>query len=288
MKKNLKTLSVFTMIIMFVIIGVSPVQAATKASLKSKLERATDQTIRKFYYTDLNNDGKKEAVGITSKEEDEFGYVEANMWYVSGSRCTLFETCKLSLYPETIRFYKVKGTKMLCCSSGAGGSGWHTYAWVFDKNGAKKVENAMAGVYQMKGNEFAVFDSRFDALVDGIGHTWNQYYSKWDGKKLVEYGGLEISQSQLKKAKNGSKILKEVKKYGEVQSMYYRANGMIFINLCDGYSNTNVALKLKNGKLAYYDYGNGGETSLQKATGEGVIYKSITSCVKYPKKFPLD
>lgn len=42
--------------------------------------------------------------------------------------------------------------------------------------------------------------------VDGSGHTWNIYFSKWDGKKLVEYGGLEITEDQLKKAKNRSRI----------------------------------------------------------------------------------
>ena len=80
--------------------------------------------------------------------------------------------------------------------------------------------------------------------ADGTGHTWNRYFSRWDGEKLVEYAGLEISEEQLRKAKNADRILDDVKVYGEIQSIYYRANDMVFINLSDGLLNRNVALEL--------------------------------------------
>lgn len=278
--------------VMFVLSGISTAQAATRASLRGKLERATDEKIREFYYTDFNGDGKKEAVAVTSKEKEELGYERAKVWYLSDDACDVFyKSGDDYLYDGTIRVYKLKGTRMLCYDVGAGGSGYTAYAWVFDKTGPKAVANAMSGVRQVKGSEFVILDSRYDGAANGTGHTWNQYFARWDGERLVEYGGLKISRAQLKKAKNAEKILKDVKTYGKIQSIYYRANGMVFINLCDGSLNRNVALTLKDGKLSYYDYGNGGtgrETALEKATGDGIIHRSITTCVKYPKKFPLE
>lgn len=48
-------------------------------SLKSKLTKATSETIREFYCDDMNGDGEKEAVGITSKTIGEFGYFDAKV-----------------------------------------------------------------------------------------------------------------------------------------------------------------------------------------------------------------
>lgn len=126
--------------------------------------------------------------------------------------------------------------------------------------------------------------------ADGTGHTWNRYFSRWDGEKLVEYAGLEISEEQLRKAKNADRILDDVKIYGKIQSIYYRANDMVFINLSDGLLNRNVALELAGDTLKYFDYekpGTGAETDLEKATNDGIIYESVTSCVMYPDKYPL-
>ena len=126
-----------------------------------------------------------------------------------------------------------------------------TQAWVFDSDGAKEVENVLEGISQLSENEFMVTSSAYDGSTDGTGHTWNHYFSRWDGEKLVEYGGLAISEEQLRKAKNADQILDDVKIYGEIQSIYYRANGMVFINLSDGLSNRNVALELAGDTLKY-------------------------------------
>ena len=290
MRRNVKSIGTISLIVALLLgIFYNPinVQAATKISLKSKLEATTSSPIRDFFYEDLNGDGKKEAIGITSEEEDELGYLDARVWYVTGSKCVAFANCKgWALYPDSIQLHKLKGTRMLTFHVGAGGSGWITYLYTFDKNGAKEVDNAMAGIEYLGKNKFMVYDSQFDAFKDGSGHTWNAYYSKWDGKKLVEYGGLKITQDQLKKVKNGSKILKEIKKQGKVGTIYYRANNLIFVNYTTDDSNYNVTLKLKDGKVSYYSKDSIGKITLEQATNPGVIHKSITSCVKYPKEFP--
>lgn len=264
------------------------VQAATKTSLKKKLQATTSVPIRKFIYEDLNRDGEQEALAITSRDVDDLGYTDAKIWYVTNNICKMIESCDgWALYPDSVQKYKVKNTWIFTCQAGAGGSGWLTYAFSFEGQGAHRIEDVGVGLRYLGNNEFTVSDSRFDACTDGSGHTWNQYYSRWDGEKLVEYGGLEISKAQLKKVKNGSSILKQIQKKGKIGNIYYRANGLIFVNYQSDEQNHNVALKLKNGKVSYYDQGGYGKTKMERATQSGVIYKSITSCVKYPKRFPI-
>jgi hypothetical protein len=265
------------------------VQATTKSTLKSVLEKQTSDTIQKFICKDFNGDGKNEAVAITSKSKDDLGYSDAKVWYITKAKCTLLADCSgWALYPHTVKTYKVKGTRLFTFDIGAGGSGVMVYAYAFDKSGAREVDNVGSDSITYLGkNKFIIYDSRFDAFKDGSGHTWNAYYSKWDGKELVEYGGLEITQSQLKNAKNGAKILKQIKKKGTIGKIYYRANNLISVNYTTSDANYNVTLKLKNGKVSYYAQGQSGKISLAKATEPGIIYPSITSCVKYSKKFPL-
>ena len=264
-------------------------KAATENTLRNKLKENTSETIREFVYADMNGDGKKEAIAITAKSEGDFGYTDAKVWYVTSTACKKIVACEgWELYPDSFNVYKLKKTRMVTFHAGAGGSGWLTYAYTFNGNQANEVKNIGEGITYLGKNQFEVIDSQFDALVDGTGHTWNKYYSKWDGKKLVEYGGLKITQAQLKKAKNGAKILKQIKKQGKVGNIYYRANGMVFINYTTKDANYNVALKLKNDTLTYYYTDDAyGTTKLEKATNGGIIYKAITNCVKYPKKFPV-
>ena len=264
-------------------------KAATENTFRNKLQENTSETIREFVYADMNGDGKKEAIAITAKSEGDFGYTDAKVWYVTSAACKKIVACEgWELYPDSFNVYKLKKTRMVTFHAGAGGSGWLTYAYTFNGNQANEVKNIGEGITYLGKNQFEVIDSQFDALVDGTGHTWNKYYSKWDGKKLVEYGGLKITQAQLKKAKNGAKILKQIKKQGKVGNIYYRANGMVFINYTTKDANYNVALKLKNDTLTYYYTDDAyGTTKLEKATNGGIIYKAITNCVKYPKKFSV-
>lgn len=264
---------------------------AGETALRDKLEHVTDDEICDFIYTDLNRDGQNEAVAITSQTTDELGYSHAKAWYITDQECDLFDNMgDAAVYPDTVYLYELPNTRMLCYTYGWGGSGSVAQAWVFDESGAEEVENVLEGLSPLSEDEFMVTSSAYDGSTDGTGHTWNRYFSRWDGEKLVEYGGLEISVEQLREAEHADQILDDVKAYGEIQSIYYRANGMVFINLSDGSQNRNVALTLNKDTLSYFDYGESGagkETALEKATADGVIQESVTSCVAYPDKFPL-
>lgn len=101
---------------------------------------------------------------------------------------------------------------MVTFNVGAGGSGGLSYAYIFKGNQAYTVDGIGDEITYLSKNQFEITDSRFDNFKDGSGHTWNKYYAKWDGTKLVEYGGLKISQTQLKKATNGGIIHKAITK----------------------------------------------------------------------------
>ena len=289
MKRKSKIVMIVALIGILLMIPVQT-KAATQNSLRSKLEANTSETIRKFIYADMNDDGKKEAFAITSKYEEELGYLNAKIWYVTQSTCQEIVSCDgWYLYPDSVKIYKLKKTKMVTFNVGAGGSGELSYAYIFKENQAYTVDGIGDKITYLGKNQFEITDSQFDNFKDGSGHTWNKYYAKWDGTKLVEYGGLKISQTQLKKAKNGAKILRQIKKKSRIGSIYYRANGMVFVNYTTEDANFNVALKLKNGILTYYYKDDAyGTTKLEKATNGGIIHKAITKCVKYPKKFPVE
>ena len=194
MKRKCKSI-VIMLIMLITILFICPTytKAATENTLRNKLKENTSETIREFVYADMNGDGKKEAIAITAKREGDFGYTDAKVWYVTSAACKKIVACEgWELYPDSFNVYKLKKTRMVTFHAGAGGSGWLTYAYTFNGNQANEVKNIGEGITYLGKNQFEVIDSQFDALVDGTGHTWNKYYSKWDGKKLVEYGGLKM------------------------------------------------------------------------------------------------
>lgn len=286
-----KKIEIFMIVLMLLVTSFVPidVKAASKSSLRAKIKSVTSEKICKIYYKDFNGDGKKEAIGITSNYPDEEGLGYAKVWYVTDRVCKKFAETNGEIYTSSIQFFKLKGTIMFSYCDGGGGPAWGAYGYTFQGDTVLSVKNIGYGAPDYLGNnKFVIYDSQYDASKDGSGHTWNKYYSKWDRKKLVEYGGLKITQAQLKKAKNGAKILRQIKKQGKVGNIYYRANGMVFVNYVADGQNYNVSLKLKDGVLSYYvSKGAYGQTKLEKATSEGIIHKSISQCVKYPKKFTL-
>ena len=290
MKRKSKIVMMIVALVGILLMIPVQIKAATQNSLRSKLEANTSETIRKFIYADMNGDGKKEAFAITSKNEEELGYLNAKIWYITQATCKKIASCDgWYLYPDSVKMYKLKKTRMVTFNVGAGGSGELSYAYIFKENQVYTVDGIGDKITYLGKNQFEITDSQFDNFKDGSGHTWNKYYAKWDGAKLVEYGGLKISQTELKRVKNGAKILRQIKKKGKIGNIYYRANGMVFINYTTEDANLNVSLKLKNGILTYYYKEDAyGTTKLEKATNGGIIHKKITKCVKYPKKFPVE
>ena len=272
--------------------------AASKSSLKKKLQNKTSQTIYIFRYADLDRHGTKEAVALTADSIDEYGgYFRAKLWYISDKKCYCFySSSDLGIYNldfegDMPMLWKVKNAYLFKVEVGAYGSGSMSLVWRFTKKGARKVKVPGMDLIYRGNNKFYISDSAFDAMSDGTGHTWKRYYLYWNGKKFIEYGGIRITETQLQKAKGASAILKAIRKKGRIQKIYYRSNGIININYRDyttktDWINYNVTLKLK-GKKVTYDTSiyPSGKTKLDKATDSGVYGKAISRSAKYPKNF---
>lgn len=234
------------------------VNAASKSSLKKKLQNKTSQTIHIFRYADLDRHGTKEAVALTADSIDEFGgYFNAKLWYISDKKCYSFYSgsCIYKFEANMPILWKVKNAYLFKVEVGGYGSASKSLVWRFTKKGARKVKVPGMDLIYRGNNKFYISDSAFDAMSDGTGHTWKRYYLYWNGKKFIEYGGIRITETQLQKAKGASAILKAIRKKGRIQKIYYRSNGIININYRDyttktDWSNYNVTLKLK-GKKSY-------------------------------------
>lgn len=268
--------------------------ASTKSQLKSTLRQSTTETIRKIYYKDFDKDGKKEAIAITSKEKDNLGYVFGKVWYVNSKQCQCLGESTFSIYKENIKLCKVKKGYILYFESGAGGSSTKSNAYFLGKNAASELSNVYCGIKYQGKNKFTQVEDTFDGMYDSginglIVHTYKQYWFYWNGREMIEYGGIKISQKQLERKKGGKAVLKKIKKEkGKVTSIYYRSNKIININYKVGkkdYSNYNITMKLSKGKLKYCKINNYGKNSFEKARDSGVYIANLSANVNYPKKF---
>ena len=63
------------------------------------------------------------------------------------------------------------------------------------------------------------------------GHTWKDYWFYWDGESFREYGGVKITEKQLRNCEGAAAILDAIKAEGEsINDIFYRGNGIININ----------------------------------------------------------
>lgn len=265
--------------------------------LRNKLANKTSQKVYLFYYENLDLQGTREAVALTADGRDGYGgYLNANLWYVSNRKCSRFYSSAIvyGFKDGGPKLWKLKNTYMLNLETGGYGSGYASHAWVFTKNGAQSVVVPGMGITYKKNNQFCIGSSAYDASSDGTGHTYKNYYFYWNGKKFVEYGGIRITQAQLKTAKGAADVLKAIEKNGNITDIFYRSNGIVNINYrkydpyMSHWNNYNVTLKLKGGKVVYDTSVNPYQTSkLDKATYYGIYKGAISNDAKYPEKFTL-
>lgn len=269
------------------------VYASTKNELLEVLSNKTSEVVCKSFYCDMNQDGENELLAITSengKDEEYNCAFEGHIWYVDKKKCNMVYSAKYGIYLESVKLWSVKNAKILHIEDGTRGTSSVQKAWSFIKGKIQVLKIGEGGISRASKDQFYIYDDQYDAMYDGaayVGHTWNKYYAKWNGKKLIEYGGIKISKKTLLKVKGANKIIKEIENIGKITSIYYRANNIININYLieegEMISYYNVALSLKNKKVKYAD----SYSNLQEASARGVIKKAITKSASYPKKFPI-
>lgn len=214
------------------------------ASLRELLTRTLgDNDIAQFDYGDYDGDGTREAFALVSDGVWDEDGVEGEIWFVNPDGCTRLHDMDSYLGVGRIGV----GPCLYTAEIWYGGSGSTSAVWGVDGSaGAVALGDGFEGI---EGgdipNEFHMYPSAFDLCPDGTGHTWKRYYFFLDGLELKEYGGRQITRQSLEEYDGAAEILEDAEAEGwQIGEIYYRANGVINVNLHDEWSNDNLTLRV--------------------------------------------
>ncbi len=257
--------------------------AVGKEELLNKVGEKTKEALGEVIYADFDGDGKKEVFVLTKENAD--GFIK-ELWFASEKEVKELVKGEFDIYGFMPAKISRKQT-LVIAELGAGGSG--STSRVYKVNSGKAVRVAedlhLEGMKHIKGRNFAIFPSAFDAeQYDSddftVGHTYKKYYLKWTGKTFTDYKVKKISKAEFMAYENGADTIKKIEALGyKIDIIYKRANGIININAskkeADLKSYDNVSLSLKNNKVEvlYNGYGDKGGNIIEYSSYGG-IYES--------------
>ncbi len=156
--------------------------------------------------------------------------------------------------------------------------------WTVDGGSPRSMNLSGWGQYFHVDDEgnICMLHSVYDGASDLTGHSYKPYYFYFDGHDFVEYGAVPITLSQFLTCRGAGEILKEIENDGmTVDSILYRKNGLIHLNLhqayehSQGYSNIYRTLRLEEGRMTLIDQ------------NMGYYLAAMTGIpVEYPTDFP--
>ena len=212
-----------------------------------------------FEYGDYDGDGLYEAFAFQGKKSED-GFYIGQLWYVSPIRCQPL------LVDEDYQFLSLKkigvGAPMLFrAEQSYGGSKSRSFLWGVSRSQAvdlsdRHYEGVTSG--EIAG-EFYMYLSAFDIMTDGTGHTYKPYYFFLDDDLVMkEYGGIEISEQDLRMFKGADEILAEREGKGyRLINIIYRANHIININFRDGSRNRYVTVRYDDDSVTFIEEDDG-------------------------------
>lgn len=224
----------------------------SEASLRELIGySAPDSTIDRFYYGDYDGDGIFEAFALLNEEDLEYA-IGGDLWFASPLFCNALQTGKSYCDFEQCGS---RAPILFTAEEYYGGSGSTSHLWtVIDSAPVEVNLGGFEGFSVNERGEFVCYPSEFDACTDGTGHTWKAYYFKLDGLTLVEYGGIYIERAQLEQYQGAAEILSAAEAKGyRVGEIIYRDNGVINVNLCNGFNNDNLTLRIGDDGLSVWD-----------------------------------
>lgn len=215
-----------------------------EAALRELLVRTSGvYDIAQFDYGDYDGDGTREAFALVSDGEWGDDGIEGEIWFVSPDGCRRLHGADSYLGVGRIGV----GPCLYAAEIWYGGSGSTSAVWgVNGSAGAVALGDGFEGI---EGgdvpNEFYMYPTAFDLCPDGTGHTWKRYYFFLDGLELKEYGGRRITRRSLEQLGGAAEILAAAEAEGwRIGEIYWRANGVINVNLHDEWSNDNLTLRV--------------------------------------------
>ena len=281
----------------------------SETGYKRYLENLIEDDIVFSYYNDYDGDGLCEMFALVgskgdsestepSSDEDEDDMMKfqadnlyGKIWFVSKDGAMEIESDEIE-YWSSPKSFLIGGHSFIAFEEYAT-TGSRTFIWGV-QDGRPYQPNISGKVYGMNVNEYDELEgisSTYDASIlktDTFmcGHTWKKYYFYFDGNNFREYGGITINVDDLLRIPDTKKIVDELdSNLYKIDSIYYRDNGIININISKENENTidyaNITLRYDGNTFDiipsnYGDYHNLG------------IYEKafIPAIATYPDKFP--
>ena len=241
---------------------------------------------------DFDGDGTEEAFYLGGGYYDNYLYagqtIYTQLWYADATGATRLETANSENFSD-IRVYDVGDRSILCVEDNFATTS-ETHVWMVRDGQPERVHfsngQQPGSIRQEDGLDFRFTFDAYDAIGDGSGHTWKTYYMYWNGDGFTEYGGMRISEEQLRAVEGASPWLDAVLAAGgELGEIYYRENGIVNVNytLPDGRENKNLTLRITDG-VARLDYWQ--EETLEDSDQGGVYLASVLDDASFPSSFP--
>ena len=172
-------------------------------------------------------------------------------------------------------------------SYGIGGSASHVY--FVSESGPEKANGVFEKLQQLDGSEFAFEMTDTDRLEGGFGRTHKRYYVHWQDGHFLEHGGVLLLSDDVRPIPGVAEVLDAIEAAGNrIKTVYYRANDILNLTYCDGETNGNATLLLKDGQATLLDT-SGNPTDDWRASDYGGMYQQISGrlqYVTYPEQFP--
>lgn len=257
-----------------------------KKALQDKLTATAGGEIVQFICLDYDQDERFEGFGIigTRDDQDKDTY-HGSIWFVSEEMTEQIREDSTYSYLDKI---SVGGNYLLLVEKR---SGSENRSLIYGVKNGQVYEDPTSGDFtsfmQLPDQSFTAIHDTYDASTDGTGHTWKPYWFYWEDG-FHEYGGIEITSDQLKKAEGFSKVLDQIaSEKGQIVNILYRDNQIITINYLTPWT--------RDGKD---DYINQMFINLQYKDGSVIMMKAEDSrgqyqsalypeLAVYPKEFPL-
>lgn len=216
-------------------------QSNVENDLYGLLKSSISDTVLNFIYDDFDNDGVYEAIAFCGEYYEDDGSYFGTLYFVSRNGVQVIK--EKDTYWDGGQVYNFDNAKIIAITKYFT-TGGLTYYYQINGDEVTEIEGSGygAGLYQDEQGRMYMTDSQYDACVDGTGHTWNIYYFYWDNG-LKEYGGTQISIDEFLTYEGSNEVGKKIAEDGyEITSIYKRKNGIMNVNCCDGWSNSNIRM----------------------------------------------
>ena len=253
----------------------------------------TDPTVT--WRGDFDKDGVEEAFYLGGADYDRYAErtIYTQLWYADASGSQYLESTQAINF-SLGRVYDV-GDCLLFCVEDNYTAVSQTHVWTVRDGSPERIYLASGQqpsiITQEDGQDFFFTFDAYDRYSNGSGHTWKHYYMYWNGNGFTEYGGLRITEAQLRAVEGASRWLDEIiASGGVIGDIFYRENGIVNINYItsggwtDGtVNNKNATLRISGGiaELVYSE-----EETLDGSDDGGVYAASVLGNASFPDAFP--